>query len=111
MTRGIHLKQLTATNLSLLGLPEELLAAQAQPADPRPLAAEGDPALARITREVRATLEDTLALLDQALALGRHPPHTQGAGPGSNDPTRGLSPSRPVTGAPLVHPAVRAGQP
>jgi hypothetical protein len=111
MTRGIHLKQLTATNLSLLGLPEELLAAQAQPADPHPLAAEGDPALARITREVRATLEDTLALLDQALALGRHPPHTQGAGPGSDDRARGPSLPRPVTGASQVHPAARPGQP
>jgi hypothetical protein len=111
MTRGIHLKQLTATNLSLLGLPEELLAAQAPPADPRPLVAEGDPALARITREVRATLEDTLALLDQALALGRHPPHTQGAGPGTNDQARGLSLPGQATLAPQVHPAVRAGQP
>jgi hypothetical protein len=111
MTRGIHLKQLTATNLSLLGLPEALLEAQAPPADPRPLDAEGDPALARITQEVRATLEDTLALLDQALALGPDPPHAQGAGPASDDRAGGLSLPNPVTGAPQVLPAVGAGQP
>lgn len=77
MTRGIHLKRLTATDLSLLGLPEDLLEADAASADPRQLATEGDPALARITREVRATLEDTLALLDQALALGQGPTPTR----------------------------------
>jgi len=71
MTRGIHLKQLTATDLGLLGLPEDLLEAEAASADAHQLASEGDPTLARITQEVRATLEETLALLDQALALGQ----------------------------------------
>jgi hypothetical protein len=111
MTRGIHLKQLTGTNLSLLGLPEDLLDAQAPSADPRHLAAEGDPALARITQEIRATLEDTLALLDQALALGRHTPYTQGAGPGSNDQARGLSLPGQATPAPQIRPTAHPGQP
>lgn len=111
MTRGIQLKQLTGTNLSLLGLPEELLAAQAPPADPNPLAAEDDPALTRITREVRATLEDTLALLDQALALGGHTPYTRGASPGSDDQAHGLSLPGQTTPAPQIHPTARPGQP
>ncbi len=73
MTRGIHLKHLTATDLSLLGLPQELLEADGVSADPDQLATEGDPTLVRITQEVRAALEDTLVLLDQALTLGQGP--------------------------------------
>jgi hypothetical protein len=73
MTRGIHLKHLTATDLGLLGLPQELLESEGASADHQELAAEGDPALARITQEVRVTLEDALALLDEALALGSGP--------------------------------------
>ena len=76
MTRGIHLKHLTATDLGLLGLSEEVLTegiphdgVQAE-ADPG-LASEVDPVLSRLTREVRVTLEETLMLLDQALGLGQ----------------------------------------
>jgi hypothetical protein len=67
MTRGIHLKHLKASDLGLLGLPEDLLRADSAAV----LAAETDPALSRITREVRETLEEALALLDQALAIGQ----------------------------------------
>jgi hypothetical protein len=76
MTRGIHLKHLTATDLGLLGLPEDVLTegipqseGQAEPAPE--LASEVDPVLSRLTREVRATLEETLMLLDQALGQGQ----------------------------------------
>jgi hypothetical protein len=84
MTRGIHLKHLTATDLSLLGLPEDLLEAEAASADPHQLATEGDPILARIAQEVRATLEDTLVLLDQALALGQGPTSIRAPAQGRN---------------------------
>jgi len=74
MTRGIHLKHLTATDLGLLGLPEDLLPggvpkAQREAGDW--LASDADPVLSRLTQEVRLTLEETLDLLDQALALGQ----------------------------------------
>ncbi len=73
MSRGIHLKQLTNTDLGLLGLPDDLLEAEPPSAGPRQLAAEGDPTLARIIQEVLVTLEDALVLLDQALAFGQGP--------------------------------------
>jgi hypothetical protein len=73
MTRGIHLKQITNTDLGLLGLPEALLPTEVASAGSRPLAGEMDPALARIIQEVLATLEEAQALLDQALALGQEP--------------------------------------
>jgi hypothetical protein len=76
MTRGIHLKHLTATDLGLLGLPEELLGeggedAAAPTGAVQELAGEADPVLSRLTQEVRRTLEEALALLDQALAAGQ----------------------------------------
>jgi hypothetical protein len=76
MTRGIHLKHLTATDLGLLGLPEEAIAEgipqdAGQGARAAELAGEVDPVLSRLTREVRVTLEETLLLLDQALGLGQ----------------------------------------
>jgi hypothetical protein len=104
MTRGIHLKQLTATDLGLLGLPEALLG-EGQTEDPIPietgaerpaapaaelaleldlgsvpdlagdlpteLASAADPFLSLLTQEVRLTLEETLVLLDQALAVSQ----------------------------------------
>ncbi len=115
MTRGIHLKHLTANDLGLLGLPEAPLAEdgadaagqtpappQIQPpgSPPSPIPTPGvtkphpqanlpldapqddgepdledevpwhDPVLAFVTAQVRLTLEETLDLLDQALALG-----------------------------------------
>jgi hypothetical protein len=70
MTRGIHLKHLTSTDLGLLGLPESAL-----PTDPPkakspqvPTLAEADPALAKIVTEVRDELQLTLAVLQDALA-------------------------------------------
>ena len=76
MTRGIHLKHLTAADMGLLGLPEDVLTdgvpQGAVRAEPVPeLASEVDPVLSRLTREVRVTLEETLLLLDQALGLGQ----------------------------------------
>ncbi len=76
MTRGIHLKHLTAADMGLLGLPEDVLTdgvpQSAVRAGPVPeLAGEVDPVLSRLTREVRVTLEETLLLLDQALGLGQ----------------------------------------
>jgi hypothetical protein len=77
MTRGIHLKHLTATDLGLLGLPDDLLQggatdAAAVSADSAPaLAGEVDPVLTSLTREVREALEEALFLLDQALELGQ----------------------------------------
>lgn len=76
MTRGIHLKHLTATDLGLLGLPEGLLAERVSPDGARidpatELACETDPVLARLTQEVRLTLEEALVLLEQALAVGQ----------------------------------------
>lgn len=73
MSRGIHLKQLTNTDLGLLGLPDDLLEAEDPSAGPRQLSAERDPALATIIREVLVTLQDALVLLDQALAFGQGP--------------------------------------
>ena len=74
MTRGIHLKHLTATDLGLLGLPEDLLPGGVPKARNEAedwLASDADPVLSRLTQEVRLTLEETLVLLDQALALGQ----------------------------------------
>ncbi len=76
MTRGIHLKHLTATDLGLLGLSEELLVegelnAQSPAEDVHELAGEADPVLSRLTEEVRLTLEEALVLLDQALSVGQ----------------------------------------
>ena len=80
MTRGIHLKHLTAADLGLLGLPEELLGEGHEPLEAVSLAdADGeaecptgqDALLLGITRDVRVTLEEALTLLDQALAIGQ----------------------------------------
>jgi hypothetical protein len=74
MTRGIHLKHLTATDLGLLGLQDDLLQGGATDAVAEPVAAladEADPVLASLTKEVRETLEEALFLLDQALELGQ----------------------------------------
>lgn len=65
MTRGIQLKQLSAVDLGHLGIPAALLAG----ADDD-LAADdgaGVPSPLAITREVRVCLEETLALLIEAL--------------------------------------------
>ncbi len=73
MTRGIHLKHLTSTDLGLLGLPEDALPegqATVEGAQSQPLA-EVDPALAKLVGEVRVTLEGTLELLEHALATGQ----------------------------------------
>jgi hypothetical protein len=97
MTRGIQLKQLTSTDLGLLGLPDhgldeapaELEPVQELALDPprgslaegtAPLDLEGDPEfeweaspgldLAAVAREIRAGLEETLRLL-QPGAAGR----------------------------------------
>lgn len=76
MTRGIHLKHLTVADLGLLGLSEDLLAEGTSTAEPRAevvqeLAGDADPVMSRLTEEVRRTLEETLALLEQALAVGQ----------------------------------------
>lgn len=73
MTRGIHLKQITNTDLGLLGLPDDLMGAEVAFVDHRQLAEERDPSLARIIQEVIATLEETLDLLDRALAFDQVP--------------------------------------
>jgi hypothetical protein len=70
MTRGIHLKHLTSTDLGLLGLPESALPTD-QPTAKSPHAptlAEVDPALAKIVTEVREDLQVTLTVLRDALA-------------------------------------------
>ena len=69
MTRGIHLKHLTSTDLGLLGLPESALPAdQPNAKSPQvPTLAEVDPALARIVTDVREELQATLAVLQDAL--------------------------------------------
>jgi hypothetical protein len=67
MTRGIHLKRLTNSDLSLLGLPEGA-AGDADP-DPRPpVLAEADPVLSGLISEVRTGLEGALQLLEEALS-------------------------------------------
>jgi hypothetical protein len=63
MTRGIHLKQLSDTDLTALGLEERRLS-EAAPT----MLDETDPALSRLVGEVREGLEGTLELLEQALA-------------------------------------------
>jgi hypothetical protein len=64
MTRGIHLKELSNTDLSALGVEGQDL--------PEPLTkvlTEPDPALSKLVGEVRQGLEGTLELLEQALAF------------------------------------------
>lgn len=63
MTRGIHLKQLKTFDLELLGLRDGATDEAEQPG----LLAEVDPVLSGLVAEVRAELEGTLQLLDQAL--------------------------------------------
>ncbi len=68
MTRGIHLKHLTGTDLGLLGLPEDSLTAPlSEPFDAMSNAQSPGPDwvpdLRAITREVCAGLEETLHLL------------------------------------------------
>jgi hypothetical protein len=75
MTRGIHLKRLTTTDLGALGLRDAPHGAggvdvQAD-VDPAPALADADPALSRVVCEVREGLEGALRLLDQALAATR----------------------------------------
>jgi hypothetical protein len=76
MTRGIHLKHLTSTDLGLLGLPEGTLPEDQAGSQPTqaPRLAEVDPALARIVTEVREELQVTLGLLRDALAGGHASP-------------------------------------
>jgi hypothetical protein len=72
MTRGIHLKRLTTTDLDALGLRDALPGADRADTqadvEPAPALADADPALSRAVCEVREGLEGTLRLLDQALA-------------------------------------------
>jgi hypothetical protein len=70
MTRGIHLKHLTSSDLGLLGLPEAVLPESQPPgkAAHSMLLAEVDPALAKVVRELRLGLQGTLELLEEALA-------------------------------------------
>jgi hypothetical protein len=75
MTRGIHLKRLSTTDLRAIGLREDQVN-HAQGSE-TPLGcersnrlAEADPALSLLVCEVRERLEMTLQLLDQALELG-----------------------------------------
>ncbi len=76
MTRGIHLKRLKSNDLELLGLADPALEAQGfAPNGHTGLLAEADPVLAAVIAELRAELEGTLHLLDQALAATRKSPH------------------------------------
>jgi len=72
MTRGIHLKHLTTTDLEALGLRGQHGVldgrADAPPLTSETLLAEVDPVLCSLLGEVREGLEGTLRLLDQALA-------------------------------------------
>lgn len=68
MTRGIHLKRLTSTDLELLGLADESL--DGDPDDgndpiavPEPCAADTLLDLRSVTREICRGLEETLRLL------------------------------------------------
>ena len=73
MTRGIHLKRLTTTNLEALGLKDAHCAQDT--GAPAPLLtsatplAEVDPVLSQLVSEVCEGLEGTLRLLEQALAI------------------------------------------
>lgn len=71
MTRGIHLKRLKSTDLSLLGLSEGTAEEEAPDVPRRPQLAEADPALSRLIGEVRTGLEGALRLLEDALAATR----------------------------------------
>jgi hypothetical protein len=66
MKRGIHLKQLSDTDLTALGLQEDQ-----QNGEGAGVLAEVDPALSRVVLEVRQGLEGTLELLEQALGSGK----------------------------------------
>jgi hypothetical protein len=70
MTRGIHLKHLTGTDLGLLGLQKGLVPGDGRetaPPGPHSLLREADPALAKVIDELRDGLQGTLELLEQAL--------------------------------------------
>ena len=72
MTRGIQLKSLSATDLGYLGLPADTLAdALEMLEEVVPIASDSTPDLRAVTHEVRVCLEETLALLTEALPLGR----------------------------------------
>jgi hypothetical protein len=66
MTRGIHLKELSTTDLSALGLERREASVPTTS-----VLAETDPALSKLVGEVRHGLETTLALLDEALRSTR----------------------------------------
>jgi hypothetical protein len=69
MTRGIHLKQITDSDLELLGLEERSPEGNPLPrAERKGLLAEVDPVLFRVVGDVRRGLEGTLQLLEEALA-------------------------------------------
>ncbi len=75
MTRGIHLKQITDTDLELLGLEERSPEGNPLPrAERKGLLAEVDPVLFRVVGDVRRDLEGTLKLLDEALAPAQPSP-------------------------------------
>jgi hypothetical protein len=66
MTRGIQLKSLTATDLGHLGLPADSLESALEMLEDMEIGHHlPDPRA--VTREVRATLEEALALLTEAL--------------------------------------------
>ena len=75
MTRGIHLKQITDTDLELLGLEERSPEGHPLPrAERKGLLAEVDPVLFRVLGDVRRGLEGTLQLLEEALAPAKPSP-------------------------------------
>ena len=69
MTRGIHLKRLKNTDLTLLGLSDASVTEEGpEPHGQPPMLAEADPVLSEIIGGVVAGLVGTLDLLDEALA-------------------------------------------
>lgn len=69
MTRGIQLKRLKNTDLTLLGLSDASFAEEAPAPHGQPsMLAEADPVLSEIIGDVVAGLVGTLDLLDEALA-------------------------------------------
>lgn len=69
MTRGIHLKRLKNTDLTLLGLSDASITQEAPEPHGQPsMLAEADPVLSEMIGDVVAGLVGTLDLLDEALA-------------------------------------------
>lgn len=95
MTRGIQLKQLSAADLGHLGIPPDLLgdpdawfgepAGDLYPGDepddglPFTMSGDEDPDLRALAHDLRAGLEETLALLTAALPAEHRPRPTSAA--------------------------------